>query len=280
MQRNLPILITGSHRSGSTWVGKIIAESENVTYFTEPLNPENNINKSIFKNKVQKIWFPAIQYLNKQEYKNGYDILLNKKLYFQNINSFKCLKFAILLNFKKLINKKSRALLKDPIALFSSEWLFNTFKTQNVVLIRKPEAFISSLKKNNWSFDFNNLYKQKNLIENELSDFADEIEMFSKQNNHNIIEQGILLWNIFHSYISNLKKKHPNWYFVTHEQLSTNPIEEFEKIFEYLNLRFSKKVKKYILKTTNTKNQVDRDNKEVHVLNRNSLKNISTWKDS
>ena len=78
------------------------------------------------------------------------------------------------------------------------------------------------------------IYTNKNLIENELSDFADEIEVFSKQNNHNIIEQGILLWNIFHSYISNPKEKHPNRYFVTHEQLSTNPIEEFEKSLNIL----------------------------------------------
>ena len=64
--------------------------------------------------------------------------------------------------------------------------------------------------------------------------------MFSKQNNHNIIEQGILLWNIFFKNWLNLEEKHPND-IVTHEQLSTNPIEEFEKIFEYLNLRFSRK---------------------------------------
>ena len=80
--KDLPILITGSHRSGSTPLRKIVAESENVTYFTEPLNPENNINKSIFKNKIAKNLVSCkIQYLNGQEYKKGYDILLNKALF-------------------------------------------------------------------------------------------------------------------------------------------------------------------------------------------------------
>ena len=125
MQRNLPILITGSHRSGSTWVGKIIAESENVTYFTEPLNPEIIINKSILRTKCKKFGFPAIQYLNKQEYK-GYDI--NKKLYFQNINSFKMLEICNFTQLQKLINKNSRALLKDPIALFSVNGFLITLK--------------------------------------------------------------------------------------------------------------------------------------------------------
>ena len=33
-----PILVTGSHRSGTTWVGKTIALSPSVTYIGEPFN--------------------------------------------------------------------------------------------------------------------------------------------------------------------------------------------------------------------------------------------------
>ena len=32
-----PILVTGSHRSGSTWVGKMLATSPSVNYIHEPL---------------------------------------------------------------------------------------------------------------------------------------------------------------------------------------------------------------------------------------------------
>ncbi len=38
MSSRKPILITGSHRSGSTWVGKIIAEAPSVIYIHEPFN--------------------------------------------------------------------------------------------------------------------------------------------------------------------------------------------------------------------------------------------------
>jgi hypothetical protein len=34
------ILVTGSHRSGSTWVGKMIAQSPSVVYIHEPFNLE------------------------------------------------------------------------------------------------------------------------------------------------------------------------------------------------------------------------------------------------
>lgn len=36
---NRPILVTGSHRSGSTWVGRMISASPEVFYIHEPFNP-------------------------------------------------------------------------------------------------------------------------------------------------------------------------------------------------------------------------------------------------
>jgi len=36
--QNSPILVTGSHRSGTTWVGRILEQSGRVRYHYEPLN--------------------------------------------------------------------------------------------------------------------------------------------------------------------------------------------------------------------------------------------------
>lgn len=36
--RKLPILITGAHRSGTTWLGKIVSLSNGVRYIHEPFN--------------------------------------------------------------------------------------------------------------------------------------------------------------------------------------------------------------------------------------------------
>lgn len=33
-----PILVTGAHRSGTTWVGKMLAANRRVAYISEPLN--------------------------------------------------------------------------------------------------------------------------------------------------------------------------------------------------------------------------------------------------
>ena len=35
---NQPILVTGAHRSGTTWVGKVLCASGEAAYISEPLN--------------------------------------------------------------------------------------------------------------------------------------------------------------------------------------------------------------------------------------------------
>src|SRR5436309_3713994 len=39
-KEHAPILVTGANRSGTTWVGKMLAASRQVTYIHEPLNVE------------------------------------------------------------------------------------------------------------------------------------------------------------------------------------------------------------------------------------------------
>jgi hypothetical protein len=272
------ILITGSHRSGSTWVGRVIESCGEINYFSEPLNPEIEVNNYLFNYKKTKIWFPAIQFLDEKHYYDGFEKIIKSNYGFLSLmpESVKELKFSLKLIFKFF--KKKRVLLKDPIALFSSEWLHKNFNTDNIILIRRPEAFISSLKKNKWSFNFDDLLKQERLIDDFFPEYKNEITLLANKNDVDIIDQGILLWNVFHSYILKMKVLHPNWYFVKHEALSLYPQKEFKKIFNYLNIDFNDKVKKYLSQTTNSENPTERESGKVHLLHRNSKENIYSWK--
>ena len=46
-----PIIITGSHRSGTTWVGNIIKNSPMIYYIHEPLTP-NSITRGLFDTEI------------------------------------------------------------------------------------------------------------------------------------------------------------------------------------------------------------------------------------
>ena len=61
-----PILVTGSHNSGSTWVGKMISLSPDIGYLHEPFNPKFMLCKSAFK-----YWFTYVTAENEANYKQS-----------------------------------------------------------------------------------------------------------------------------------------------------------------------------------------------------------------
>lgn len=163
-----------------------------------------------------------------------------------------------------------KTVFKDPIAILSVEWFFQRIGIDVVLLIRHPAAFIASLKVKKWEFDFSNFSDQSLLMNDLLGEYRQEIH-FASENKIDIIEQGILLWNIIHSVIWHYSVTYKDkWYFVKHEDLSRDPHEEFRKMFQFLNINYSDKVDKYISSTTRSsrKGNLERDSKE----------NIMSWK--
>jgi len=265
-----PILITGSHRSGTTWVGKVINSSNTVNYLHEPLKPGTIYREFCFNDKYKKVWFLNISYVDDKSFKLGFEKILSKGI---RISDIKCNNLREIKDSLKLIRdinfNKKRRLLKDPISIFSSEWIYENYNSKNIILIRNPYSFVSSLIKNNWSFDFNNLLKQDNLLNTELNSYKELIIQFSREEKP-IIEQAVLLWNILYSFIDRLRSKYNDWYFVTHEDLCDKPIVEFERIFNFLDIKFSKNVREYIINSSSKNNPTERADRNVHVLNRNS----------
>lgn len=273
-----PILVTGSHRSGSTWVGKCIESSDQIVYLAEPLRHTNSMQKIYFNDLNAKIWFPAIKYQSTEIYNRAYEKIFYNGFHFYDLNfsTYRGIKDSIKVLRDINLNNKRR-LLKDPIALFSADWLYENYHTQNIVLIRSPLAFISSLKKNNWHHNFNDFLVQRELMKNELKPFSSKIEKYSVEK-HSVIDQGILLANIFNQQILSLKIKYPDWHFIELEKLQKEPFKEFETIFKYLNMTFSTKTKEYILQTTSSNNITDRSDDNVHVLERNSAELVNVYK--
>lgn len=265
-----PIVISGSHRSGSTWVGKVIAKSPQVNYIHEPFNigiPR--------KNSPLKFWF---EYIDQTTSRADQTKVLKYLESFYNTNLLQNVKRAIgvrnkedlqKLIYKRRLEKTARPLIKDPISLLSLPWLYSELNADVVVCIRHPAAFVASLKMKNWTFDFQNLLGQPKLMLR-LERYREEIELFSKES-PDIIKQGSLLWNILYTTVDQYRKVYnKDWLFVRNEDLSLDPAKSFQAIFNYLNLSFDEPIQEYLVKSTNAE--------EKSKLFRNSKKNISSWK--
>lgn len=269
------ILVTGSHRSGSTWVGKVLGSGGQTLYIQEPFNV---FHKKRYDTPV-KYWFEYISNADTPEKQTAF------KKYLKRFTSFDLFRLKEDLKDTKSVvryprtifdawhkNHFSRRLFKDPLALFSAEWLVQHFDMDVVILIRHPAAFTESVKAQNWQHDFSHFSNQKQLMKDFLQPFEADIQDITHNSATQVdtIEQGVLFWNIIHHQILYYKKKYPNWKFVRHEDLSRQPFEAYKMLFDSLDLKFSKKVHKYLKETT----QADKNSR----LKRKSIDNSLKWK--
>lgn len=108
-----------------------------------------------------------------------------------------------------------------------------------------------------------------------LSVFEKDIREFA-ENEKDIIDQAILLWNCIHHTINVYQQGHPEWLFVRLEDLSTSPIEQFQSIYQTFNLEFTSKAKSIILERSGGNNPIEQQAGNEFI--RNSKENIFNWK--
>jgi hypothetical protein len=280
-----PILITGAHRSGTTWVGRTLALSKSIGYIEEPFSPAVRHYHPGLCNAKFQYWWMYINKENAEKYCNeisdtlAFRYQLNSQI--KRIMKNKC---GVKTFFKGYVNfltdrhiRKPRPLIKDPIALFSTEWLAEKFNMDVVILIRHPAAFVSSIKRMKWPHDFSNFLNQPLLMRDHLSNFEKDIKVHIKSE-HDIIDDAILLWRMFYYFINKLRKTNKHFIFIKHEDLACNAVNGFNTIFDRLDLEFTEKIKKIIINSTNSSNPTEAPQGVMHQLKRNSKGIVQNWK--
>lgn len=116
------ILVTGYPRSGTSWIGKVLGFSEDVTYYYEPDNEHNSLLGYIYKQQLHR--FPYIQ---ADEEANGLLHIFNKTIKDQYIYDYA----RISLTIKKLFNVN---LVTSEKEVKKKCLLFENTKNSNLVL--------------------------------------------------------------------------------------------------------------------------------------------------
>jgi hypothetical protein len=171
--------------------------------------------------------------------------------------------------------RRSRPLLKDPIAVFSSEWLASRFDAQVIALIRHPAAFASSLKRLGWSHDFGGFLDQPLLLRDHLGPFEGELRDFAERE-RDVIDQSILLWRLIYSTVATFRERHPDWTFVRHEDLSRAPVPGFESLFAALGVEIDDGIRERIGAHSAEGNPAEL--RRTHDVTLDSAANVESWK--
>jgi len=245
-----PILVTGAHRSGTTWVGRILAASPDTTYLHEPFHLDHDPGMCAARFPY---WFTYVCEENEAPYLEPIARMLHDARRGDAGSG----------------QRHRRPLIKDPIAVFSAPWLARRFDTRNVVLIRHPAAFAGSLKEKGWTHPFAHFLLQPSLMRDHLEPFAGDILRFAREE-RDVVDQAALLWKVIYATILRYRERHPDWIYLRHEDLSKDPVEGFRAVFDKVGLEFSAETERAIVTHSFAPAAAG--------LRRDSRANIDTWK--
>lgn len=279
-QYSQAILVTGVHRSGTTWVGKMLAANRQVAFISEPLNLLHR--PGVLRVPVEH-WYPYICEDNEAEFLPALKETLNfhyhpwaelKSLRSTRDGLRMCRDWSIFLKGKIL---HQRPLLKDPFAIFSLGWFFEKLGCRVVIVVRHPAAFTSSLIRLGWAFDFRHLLAQPLLMRDWLEPYRKDMEAVNEAPD-DILLQGSLLWRIVYQVVSCLQDRYPEFIVIRHEDLSIDPLSRYRELYAELGLDFSSPVEHGILDSSNSENPGEVSRRAIHSVRLDSRANLANWK--
>ena len=272
-------MVTGAHRSGTTWVGKMLAAGRDVAYISEPLNVWHR--PGVMRVPTQ-YWYTYINDDNQRLYKEAFEEMLNYRYHtWLEIKSLRSMKdfFRMVRDWRTFFNGRrytQRPLIKDPFAIFSVDWFIRSFESTAVVVVRHPAAVVSSLSRLGWEFDFSDLLNQPHLIRDWLEPYKEEMENVRKSA-QDVIAQGSLLWKIIYRVVADLKERQAGIILVRHEDLSSDPVIQFKQVYNQLNIAFSTENRQVIESSSSAKNPKEISTRDVHSVAIDSQANIKNW---
>lgn len=272
-----PILVTGAHRSGTTWAGKMLAEAPGVQYIHEPFNPlaPPGVSSARFEHYYVYVdrhnearYYPSIA--RTLAFRYGWFAQARQTRDLGDARG--ALRTGV--QFARARWKHARPLMKDPIALLASEWLAERFRMDVVLMIRHPAAFVSSAKRLDWRHSFAEFLADERLMSDHLGRFEAELEC-EVHRPGDAIGEAILAWRVLYSVVATFRERHPDWIFVRHEDLSREPMSMFKALYERLDLDWTSNAQQAI--DEHTRNTNPRETVSAYSIHVDSVRNIWNW---
>ena len=274
-----PLLVTGSNRSGTTWVGEALGQSDEVEYLHEPFN------SSLWPRLLERRppgHFVYICEENEGPWLEPVDRLLRYRFPLRaQVGEVRRPRDGAKLarDWARSVRRRvrhRRPLLKDPIALFASEWVARRFDLDVVVMIRHPAAFASSIKRLGWRFDFTTWLEQPLLLRDHLGPVQADLERMAAGGS-DLVDEAIVLWNALYGVVATLEDRHPEWHVLRYEDLAADPVEGFARLYPSLGLRWDDGVARRVAGFSDERNVKEVPAGEKGTVRRDSRAAMWTW---
>ena len=273
-----PILVTGIARSGTTWVGRILAASDEVGYLDEPFSrapthggsirlPVDHACTYVTAENEQR-FLPALDQALRFRYPLGRQLARcrNRTHVRRTFDSWRA--FAQ--------NRGRRPLVKDPNVVFSADWFRRRLDSDVVVVVREPLAVAGSWKRLGWTFDFADLLEQPALMRDWLGRFEPQMAN-ARREGWGLVDSVSLLWHVIYETVAD--ERFPHVHLVRHEDLSRDPLGGYAKLYDALGLAFSDRVAEAVVASSSAENPSATRIEKPYATALDSKANLDNWRD-
>jgi len=256
------IFVTGTPRSGTTFVGRVLSLPINVDYIHEPFNVDGGMYEMTQKFLYMRKGMPhetdfhsLVSRLMKYKVKLKRTDTKNKRviekllLYFTKSQAYIFLQQARLNVFHDTI------LIKDPLGCLLVEYLTREFGFVPLILIRHPILYIKSTIRLNWyekyrAISLEPINAQQELVE----DFLDDEKEFVFKIWNTEIEYCAALWRCLNKILLKMANTNPETLLIKHEEVCRDPLSVFRRLYQHFGLKMSTRIQRIIAKITGPQN--------------------------
>ncbi|GIH99093.1 sulfotransferase [Planobispora takensis] len=237
-----PVLVTGLPRSGTSWAGKMLAASGELVYVNEPLNPSHRPGRSPgvldaeVTHRFQYIsadddatWLRAFTDTVALRYRFLAELRRNRAPY----DLARMVRYGTAFTFGRLTGR--RALLDDPFALLSAGWFAGRLGCRVIVMVRDPVAFAGSWQRLGWTVYFHELLEQPLLVR----DHPRVEELRPLVGSQDRLAKAAALWRVTTAVAADLAARHPEILLVSYEDLATDPLTGFRRLYDWAGLTWT-----------------------------------------
>jgi hypothetical protein len=173
-------------------------------------------------------------------------------------------------------------LVKDPTAVFLSDYMVRAHGARVLLMVRHPMAFYYSNKRLNWDFDLSEIASQKSLVDSYLTD--EDVDLLNTDNLPYTARIAIL-WRIIYRVAGHFEGLHrardgegQRWMTCRHEDVCRNPQEQFKKITQTFGLEKTEGMLRFIRSSSGSNNPTSAEDGQAHQLRRNASRLATYWK--
>ena len=258
-----PIFLTGTHRSGTTWLARMLAAS-GIWYAHEPFNPNKGRWRRPLEYRSPDAQHPDVDSLMREVLDGGF----RESLRIANADHG-------LMPIRLLPQRVPRMMVKDPIACMMAAYLTRRFGLRTLVLFRHPAGFASSVARLGWPCgEF-----IRDCLANEAM-MRDHLEPHRALLEQHANEDTLASATVLHGALSSVL-----WRWTSQgvgaplvfEQLCAAPVVECEKLFRELGLPYNEAVRQEHIALCFSESQPP-DEYHPHAVARNSQAMATAWR--